>query len=155
MEEATEAEKTQSYSNPNDTIHARFSREREEWKDKVTSMSERLRDIYNLADLLTDVYSSRQIALEYTHTLMAHLSKVNRIFRVKKIERFNHYSRNYELRLDKDFKYDHIHADLNEIVERRELIQNHLDYFRETIHTIDNLTFGIKNRMALEEYRRG
>ena len=118
-------------------------------------MSERLRDVYNLADLLTDVYSSRQIALEYTHTLMSHLSRVNKVFRERKIERFNHYSRNYELRLDKDFKYDHIHADLNDIVERRELLQNHLDYFRETIHTIDNLTFGIKHRMSLEEYRRG
>ena len=152
--EATETtEKQQSSSN--DPIYSRFSKERDEWRDKVKDMSERLRDVYNLSDLLTDVYSSRQIALEYTHTLMAHLSKVNRIFRDRKIERFNHYSRNYDLRLDKDFKYDHIHADLNDIVERRELLQNHLDYFRETIRTIDNLTFGIKHRMALEEYRRG
>lgn len=152
--EATETTEKQQNSS-NDPIYVRFGKERDEWREKIKDMSERLRDVYNLSDLLTDVYSSRQIALEYTHTLMAHLSKVNRIFRERKVERFNYYSRNYELRLDKDFKYDHIHADLNDIIERRELLQNHLDYFRETIRTIDSLTFGIKHRMSLEEYKRG
>jgi hypothetical protein len=153
MAETETTEKQQSSSN--EPIYTRFAKERDEWRDIIKNMSERLSDVYKLSDLLTDVYSNRQIALEYTHTLMSHLSKVNRIFRERKVERFNHYSRNYELRLDKDFKYDHIHADLNDIVERRELLQNHLDYFRETVRTIDNITFGIKHRMSLEEYRRG
>jgi hypothetical protein len=59
------------------------------------------------------------------------------------------------MRLDKDPKNDLINTDLGDIVERRELLQNHLDYFRETVRTIDTLCYGIKHRMALEEYRRG
>ncbi len=153
MEEANIQEKPQNSSN--EPIIQRFKKERDEWRDKITDMSERLRDIYSLSDLLTDLYSSRQIAVEYTHTLMAHLTRVNKIFRERKVERFNYYTREYDLRLDKDFKYEHIYVDLAELVERRDLLQNHLEYFRETVRTIDNLCFGVKHRMSLEEYRRG
>jgi hypothetical protein len=156
MEKTNEPEeKAQSSSDANRVIEARFKKEREDWVSTVSDMSERLRDIYKLADLQTDLYSNRQIALEYSHTIMSHLSRVNAIFRERKVERFNHYTRFHDIRLEKDPKYDHIHADLNDILERRDLLQNHLDYLRETIRTIDNLIFGIKHRMALEEYRRG
>jgi hypothetical protein len=56
---------------------------------------------------------------------MSHLSKVNRIYRERRVERYDHYTRNYDIRLDKDPKNDLINTDLGDIVERRELLQNH------------------------------
>lgn len=152
IEKNTDPEKTQSSSN--EAIYQRFSRERTEWSEKIADYSFRLKDIYSIADLLTDVYSQRQISLEYAHTLMSHLIKVNKVYREKRQIRFDYYSRQHDIRLDKDAKYEHITQDLTDIVERREMIQNHLDYFRETIKTIDNIGFGIKHRITLEEYRR-
>jgi len=139
----------------NDAIYERFKKEREEWTTRIGEYSQRLKDIYAVGDLLTDVYSQRQIALEYAHTLMSHLIKVNKIYREKRQERFNFYSRDYDLRLDKESKYEHITYDLTDIVERKEMLENHLDFFRETVKTIDNIGFGIKHRISLEEYRRG
>lgn len=139
----------------NEQLISRFKKERTEWTDRVKDMSERLRDIYKIADLQVDIYSYRQIAVEYSHTLMVHLTKVNQLFRAKKIERWEHYTRNYDLRMDKDPKELHIYVDIADINERRELLQNHLDYMKETIKTIDTISFGIKHRIQLEEYRRG
>lgn len=153
MENNIENERAQTSSN--DAIYQRFKTEREEWSAKISEYSHRLKDIYAVGDLLTDVYSQRQIALEYSHTLMSHLIKVNKVYREKRQERYDFYSRNYDIRLDKEAKYEHISYDLTEIVERRELLQNHLDYMRETVKTIDNIGFGIKHRISLEEYRRG
>jgi hypothetical protein len=153
MEENQNLEKAQNSSN--DAIFVRFKNEREEWSKKVSDMSNRLRDIYQIADLQTDLYSNRQIAADYTHALMANLTKINRIFREKKIERWEHYTRNYDLRMDKDPKELHIYVDIADIVERKDLVQNHLEFFRETIRTIDAMCYGIKHRIALEEYKRG
>lgn len=155
MENSAEAPAQQSSSNSNEVITARFRKEREDWMDRVTDMSNRMKDIHHLSDLMTEIYSSRQIAVEYTHTLMTHLTKINRIYRERRVERYDYYTRNHDIRLDKDPKNDLINVDLADIVERRELLQNHLDYFRETVRTIDTLCFGIKHRMSLEEYRRG
>jgi hypothetical protein len=155
MENSAEIPAQQSSSNSNEVITARFRKEREDWMDRVTDMSNRMKDIHHLSDLMTEIYSSRQIAVEYTHTLMTHLTKINRIYRERRVERYDYYTRHHDIRLDKDPKNDLINVDLADIVERKELLQNHLDYFRETVRTIDTLCFGVKHRMALEEYRRG
>ena len=147
--------KITSSNRVNEELYARFKSEREEWTTRIREMSERLKDIYKVAELQTDVYSYRQIAVEYCHTLLTHLSKVNHVFRSKKIERWEHYTRNYDLRMDKDPKELHILVDIAEVNERKELLQNHLDYVRETIRTIDTISYGIKHRIQLEEYKRG
>lgn len=150
-----ENQETADSSKPNDAIFARFKAERDEWTGKVKDMSQRMRNIYDLAELQVDLYSNRQICADYTHTLMTHLTKINRIFREKKIERWEHYTRNYDLRMDKDPKELHIYVDMADIVERKDYVQNHLEFFRETIRTIDSMCYGVKHRMALEEYKRG
>jgi hypothetical protein len=86
---------------------------------------------------------------------MTHLTKINRIFRERKIERWEHYTRNYDLRMDKDPKELHIYVDIADVVERKDFIQTHLEFFRETIRTIDSMCYGIKHRLSLEEYKRG
>jgi hypothetical protein len=154
MEETVQnPDRTQNSSN--DAIFARFKTERDEWTARIQSMSARLKDIYEIADLQTDLYSYRQIAVDYTHTLMTHLTKINRIFRERKIERWEHYTRNYDLRMDKDPKELHIYVDIADVVERKDFIQTHLEFFRETIRTIDSMCYGIKHRLSLEEYKRG
>jgi len=142
-------------SSKNDSLHARFHTERDTWTQLVQSLAERLKNIFDCAELLTDLYSQRQIAGDYIHELTAHSSKLNRVFRERKKERFLHYTQNYDLRLDKDPKLLFIDVDLADLVERREILQNHLDYMRETLRSIDTICYGVKHRISLEEYRRG
>lgn len=153
MTEEIQARENQNSSN--EVFYKRFAEERSEWTSKIQDMAERMKNIYELADLQTDLYSQRQIALDYSHALLTHLTKINRIYRERKNERWEYYTRNYDLRMDKDPKELHIAVDLADVVERKELLQNHLDFIRETIKTIDTQCFGVKHRIALEEYRRG
>jgi hypothetical protein len=139
----------------NEAIFTRFKREREEWTQRIQDMSSRMKNIYEVADLQTDLYSQRQIAVDYTHTLMTHLTKINKVFRERKTERWEHYTRNYDLRMDKDPKELHIYVDIADVVERKDYLQTHLEFFRETIRTIDTMCYGVKHRLALEEYKRG
>lgn len=155
MEEINIKKEETTQPSSNDVIFTRFKRERDEWTQKIQDMSTRMKSIYELADLQTDLYSQRQVAVDYTHTLMTHLTKINRVFRERKTERWEHYTRNYDLRMDKDPKELHIYVDIADVVERKDYLQNHLEYFRETIRTIDTMCYGIKHRLSLEEYKRG
>jgi hypothetical protein len=145
----------QKQASSNDTLAARFRKEREEWISKIQEFSDNLRTVSQIGELMVEVYSQRQIAVEYSHTLMSHIIKINKIYREKKHEKYIYYTQNYDVRLDKDAREGHIGYDLTEIIEKRDMVQNHLDYFRETIKTIDKIIFGIKHRISLEEYRRG
>lgn len=153
MSEITESK--EEVSSKNDVLYSRFSTERTEWTEKIASLSERLKSIYDVAELLTDLYSQRQIAGDYVHELVSHASRLNRIYRERKRERFLHYTQNFDLRLDKDPKMLFIDVDLADLVERREILQNHLEFMRETLRSIDTICYGVKHRISLEEYRRG
>lgn len=148
-------ENNETASSKNEVLYARFAKERDDWTTRVSSLSERLKSIYDVAELLVDLYSQRQIAGDYGHELVSHTSRLNRIYRERKRERFMHYTQNFDLRLDKDPKALFIDVDLAELVERREILQNHLDFMRETLRSIDTICYGVKHRISLEEYRRG
>jgi hypothetical protein len=154
MEENQNQEGQQAASSNNEELTNKFTKERKYWSDLVKSMSEKMRDIYSITDLQVEAYSQRQIAAEYAHTLAAHMVRLNKMFRAAKIERWEHYTRNYDLRMDKEPKELHIYKDLAVLVEKREAVQNHLEYMRETVRSIDTICYGIKHRIALEEYRR-
>jgi hypothetical protein len=139
----------------NERLFRKFEKERASWTKKIEQMSQQMKDIYNLTDLQIDLYSQRQVALDYSHMLSSHLTRINQQFRSQKIERWEHYTRNYDLRLDKDPKELHIYRDISDIVEKKEYVQNHLDFMRGTVATIDTMCYGLKHRIALEEYRRG
>jgi len=138
-----------------DKISSKFEKERKDWKEKIDGMSKNMRDIYNCSTVLSDMLTARQIALEYTHTLIGVLSKINADLREKKKERFLYYSQSYDLRLDKDPKNMFIDVDLKKQVMLQELFQNHLTYMKGTIDSLDKIYYGIKWRIQLEEYKRG
>ena len=150
-----EESKNQQSENSSEKLNKRFEEEREQWKNTVSQMSERMRDIYTVSELLTDLYSQRQIALEYSHTLMSHLIRLNKLLRSRKAERWLHYTQNYDLRLDKDPKNLLVDVDLGPLIEQKEMVENHLNYMRETVKSIDTMCFGVKYRISLEEFRRG
>lgn len=150
-----EESKNQQSENSSEKLSKRFEEERVQWKNTVSQMSERMRDIYAVSELLTDLYSQRQIALEYSHTLMSHLIRLNKLLRSRKAERWLHYTQNYDLRLDKDPKNLLVDVDLGPLIEQKEMVENHLNYMRETVKSIDTMCFGVKYRISLEEFRRG
>ena len=151
MEENQEQKK----ANSSDELAKRFSKEREDWKETVGGMANRIQDIYKVSDLLTDLYSQRQIALEYSHELMSHLIRLNKLLRAKRADKWLHYTQNYDLRLDKDPKNLLIDVDLGPIIEQKEMVENQYNYMKETVKTIDTICFGVKYRISLEEFRRG
>lgn len=138
-----------------DSLIKRFEEEREHWKTMVGDMAARMKDIYTVSDLLVDLYTQRQLALEYSHTLMSHLVRINANLRSKRAAKWLHYTQNYDLRLDKDPKNLMIDVDLGPHILQKEMVENHLNYMRETVKTIDTMCYGVKYRISLEEFRRG
>jgi hypothetical protein len=137
-----------------ENLSQRFERERLEWTEKITALSKMLKSIDETAELQTEVYSQRQIAVEYYHYIMTLLANKNREYRKKYKERFEFYSNSYDYRVKDEIKSTFIANDLSEIYSIKESLENHMKFMDKTIGTIDNIIFGIKHRISLEEYKR-
>jgi hypothetical protein len=133
----------------------RFESERNDWTEKVREIAKRFKNVEDLVDVQVDLYSERQRAAEYMHQLMVLQSKLkkNWIAEYKKI---------YDsLILDQDYRYSE--KEKQRIAEEKssgsklklDILQTHVDFFRETIKTIDNMIFGVKHRLEIEDFRRG
>jgi hypothetical protein len=84
------------------------------------------------------------------------LQKVNKTYRKQFSEKYDFYTYKSQKRFPNErVKEIQIMADLGPILIIREQIENHSKYIDKTIGTIDNIIFGIKSRIEIEQIMRG
>ena len=149
-------ETQESYSKDMDQelerIKERFIEERGKWKDKVVDMARRMKSMSELAELQVDLYTYRQEAIEYYYNLNLAVIKLEKKY--SKLKR-----RLVEELNDKDVRYGK--TDMNVIVDGAaadhkhhiEIVKSQASYLHETVKTIDNMIFGIKHRIEIENFR--
>jgi len=137
-----------------ETLIERFYRERREWETKIKGLASRIKDIDEIASLQVDVYSARQELVEYYHYLVSLIASKNKELRKKKRERIEYYTTGFDYKLDKDQKQMYIMVDLEDLYTSRDALENHMKYIGASMNTVDNIIFGIKHRITLEEYKR-
>jgi len=132
-----------------------FENERSEWKETIQVIAIQMKDIKTLAKAQVDLFSQRQVLLEYSYKLAAIVSKLNSKLRVEKSKKLKDYSERSDVRYGANEKTVLIDGDLTEIAEKIELVESHRKFIDQTIQTVDHMLYGIKSRIALEDYLRG
>ncbi len=132
-----------------------FEQERAEWKEKIQVMSLQLKDIKTVAKAQVDLFSQRQILLEYSYKLAGIVAKLNSKYSKEKAKKLKDYSEKSDVRYGSNEKTILIEGDLTEITEKVELVEGHRKFIDQTIQTVDHMLYGIRQRIALEEYLRG
>jgi hypothetical protein len=131
-----------------------FSKERDDWKEAVRILSVRMKNIRELGEVQVELYSNRQILLEYIGKLGQIMTKLNSKFRQSKTVRLKYYSEQYQYKYGTSEKNSLIEGDLSEIKERIDLMDNQISFLNETIKTVDHMLYGIRHRILLEDYMR-
>ena len=132
-----------------------FETERNEWKEKVQILALEMKDIRTLAKAQVDLFSQRQVLLEYSYKLASIVSKLNTKYRTEKSKKMKDYSERSDVRYGSNEKTVLIEGDLSEISEKIELVESHRKFIDQTIQTTDHMLYGVKSRISLEDYLRG
>ncbi len=146
--------------NPNipkkETLVEKFSRERLEWGDKIANMSQQMKSVMKVSELMTEIYTERQICIEYYHYLISVLIKINKEYRKQYSERHDYWTNKSSIRYpNENSKNYKIQTELADILEKREMIDNHAKFIDKTVGTIDNLVYAIPKRIEIEQISRG
>jgi len=145
-----------SDNNKEETLEQRFSRERSEWTVKIQAMSAKMKDIFKVSELMTEIYTERQISVEYYHMLLTMLSKLNISYRKQWTEKYDFYSWKSQKRFPNEkTKELQILSEISDLTRKRELLDTHIKFTSATIGTIDNLIYGIKYKVEIEQISRG
>jgi hypothetical protein len=138
------------------SLEDKFAKERLEWGEKVAEMSEKMKNVFKVGELMTEIYTERQRCIEYYHYLISILIKVNREYKKNYAERFDYWSYKSQIRYPNQPALNNkIHVELADILEKRELIDNHSKFMLECKNTIDNIIYAIPKRIDIEKISRG
>jgi hypothetical protein len=130
-----------------------FERERAEWKEKIQVISLHIKNIRTVAEAQVDLFSTRQTLLEYSYKLAQIISKLSTKERQMRAKKLKEYSE--DVRYGSNEKTTLIEGDLAELSEKMQMVEGHRKYIDQTIQTVDHMLYGIKSRIALEDYLRG
>jgi hypothetical protein len=142
-------------SSKKETLEERFKRERNQWTDEIKELSVRFRDVDNIPEIQVDLYSKRQIAVEYMNSLY------NLIFKLRRKHNAEWNKANNDIINSNDFRYSE--KERARIADEKtgddkyklDILNSHVQFFQETVKNIDSMIFGIKHRLEAEAFKRG
>ena len=139
-----------------DSLITRFANERIQWTDKINNLSVKMKKIPDIVELQTLVYTERQRAVEYYHYLLSFLYRINKSYRKQFAEKYDYYTYRSQKRFPNERNKEiQIMAELRDIIFKKELLENHSKFMDKTISTMDNIIFGIKSRIEVEQIMNG
>jgi chromosome segregation ATPase len=137
------------------SISEEFEEERKKWKEKVLDMANRVNKLDQVASLQVDLYSSRQIIIERISKLYQYLSLYNSVYKSKRKELFIKYTVDSDIKLGQGEKNIMVDGDLAELNNKINLIEHHIDYYKETVKNLDSMLYGVRNKLQIEQFLSG
>lgn len=131
-------------------LDKKLSDQRSEWTLKIQDLSKSLRYINGMEDTIAMVLSNRQILIDqiaYINTkIKDQQKKIAERYREKYLEYYN-----FDYKLGEKQKERFIETDLADENIILSHLQNQLEFFKESVKTLDNMGFAIRNRLALKD----
>ena len=132
-------------------IEQKLATERKEWKEKIHDLIKMIKGTSTLAEAQVFMLSYRQLFVEKITELRAlHMKKQKSIDTFYR-DQYREYTINYDIKLTPAEKNQFIKADLGNLRMQAELLENQMNFYQESIKTMDTMSFSINNRIKLAE----
>lgn len=123
------------------------------WNDTITQLNSKFNNLVELDNLLNVIYSKRQDLVDYYYSILNLYAKLSQKYKVDAAAIYN------KLKLgSNNIRYtneasinNQIEAALSEQKSQISLFENHLDFCKETLKSIDNMIYGINQKIRLFE----
>lgn len=140
------------------TLEEQLNEHRNKWTTEITSLNEMMKTLPKVNDLLGIVYMKRQEAVDYYHSMNTVILKQMREYKRQSLNMFNtiKISGYNGVRLPNDSTIQKV-VEVELIDEKSiiDLLTNHNNFIKESIATIDNLIYGINQKIKLGEILNG
>jgi len=131
------------------TLESRLKQDRENWGKKISELVQTIKDVNKIADTQVMMLSYRQILLDKMSEMKSNLYRSNTNYESHYKSRFRYYTVDYDIKLTGGEKDRFVKSDLMPLKRQINILESHLDFYSESIRTLDNMAFAIKNRITL------
>ena len=133
----------------NKQLEIRLKEEREEWRRKIEDVIKSIPHNNKLTEAQVYLLSYREQILELIVLYKTALEKSQESYDKQRVARFREYSTQYDIKLSGSEKSAFISADLSAMRLKISMIQSQIEFFTESIKTVDNAAYFVKNRLTI------
>lgn len=131
-------------------LDKKLSLQRTNWSNKIKKLAHGLRSINQMEEVISEVLSTRQILIDNIAYISMKVKEQKATINSRYREAYIRYYE-YDYKLGEKQKERFIENDLRDDNMILAHLENQLDFLRESVKTLDNMGFAIRNRLALKD----
>lgn len=131
-------------------LDKKLSTQRTNWSNKIKDLAKGLKSINQLEDVISDVLSTRQILIDNMAYINMKVKEQKATIASRYREAYIRYYE-YDYKLGEKQKERFIETDLRDENMILSHLENQLEFLKESVKTLDNMGFAIRNRLALKD----
>lgn len=152
MEENNQAQQ------PQQSVDEMLTEQRAKWTKEIEDLNASMASLVKVDELMNTVYSKRQAAVDYYYAMnnvilkqsKEYKASFNKMFNEIKINGYNGMRFSSDQGIQRQVEVDM--ADKKELID---LLVNQNAFIKETIATIDNIIYAIKDKIKIKEMLNG
>ena len=131
-------------------LDQKLTSQRATWSTNIKELAKSLKNVNGMEETIAGVLSSRQTMVEQIAYLNTKIREQKNAINSRWREAYIRYYE-YDYKLGEKQKERFIENDLVQDNTKLALLENQLDFMRESVKTLDNMGFAIRNRLALKD----
>lgn len=131
-------------------LDRKLSSQRTEWTNNIKGLASSLRNLNLMEETIAEVLSSRQSLVEQMSYLNMKVKEQKGKVAIRYREAYVRYYE-YDYKLGEKQKERFIETDLADENMILSHLENQVEFFKDSVKTLDNMGFAIRNRLALKD----
>lgn len=131
-------------------LDQKLTAQRTTWSNNIKELAQSLKHINGMEETIAGVLSSRQTMVDQMAYLNTKIKEQKNAINARWREAYIRYYE-YDYKLGEKQKERFIENDLVQENTRLALLENQVEFMRESVKTLDNMGFAIRNRLALKD----
>lgn len=137
----------------NVTLEERFKEERADWNDKIITLVENIKHTAKLSESQVIQLSYRQMIQDKLAEYRILHEKRQEMFDKQTTDRFREYKLSYDIKLSSAETQAFVQSDCKALKLQIKMIHTQIMYFEESIKTLDNIGYAIKNKIEIVSHQ--
>lgn len=154
-----DTELLKNYEETNNKLEELFNKQKKGWNKTIQEIISKIHytnlnteKFHNIVEAQTLILSNRQNIIDEVNSFLAKLSVSKTKLKKHEQEKLLFYSVSFAYKANTSEKKILIDGSLYEIQREIEIIASYIEYLRDTIKTLDNISYSIKNISDLLNY---
>ena len=124
--------------------------QRDRWTKKITALAHGIKTLSGMEIVIGDILNTRQLMVEQLMYVQLKTKEQKKQVDIKWKEAWIRYY-NYDYKLTDKIKAQFLEAELADDKMILSQLENQVEFYRESIKTLDNMGFAVRNRLAIKD----